>query len=42
MIIPLAGFAADSPGCTASTYTYKLRLRLFGIIMCSRTQKGLG
>lgn len=40
MIIPLAGFAARSQKCMASTYTYKFRLRLFGIIMCSHTQKG--
>lgn len=39
-VIPLAGFAAGSQECVASTYTYNFRLRLFAIIMCSQTQKG--
>lgn len=42
MIIPLAGFAAGSQECMASTHTYKFRLKLYSIIMCSHTEKGLG
>lgn len=40
MIIPLAGFAAGLQEGMASTYTFKFSLRLYGIIMCSHTQKG--
>lgn len=41
MIILLAGFAVGFRECMAAAYTYKFRLRLYGIIMCFHTQKGL-